>query len=203
MSNYNESTPPLDETMFPDDALSATADVIENVSPDATTTPTPSDELSGAAAEVAQLRAELAALQARFDELTDKNQRMAAEFQNTRRRQEKALSDEIERASTHLIKRLLPAVDDLALAFSNVPAALAGDSWVEGFRQIQKKLLALLEEEGVSAIPVEGEFDPMLHEAVMSEPSETVESGHITGLLRGGYLHKGRVLRPALVRVAL
>jgi molecular chaperone GrpE len=74
---------------------------------------------------------------------------------------------------------------------------------VEGFRQIQKKLLALLEEEGVSAIPAEGEFDPMLHEAVMSEPSETVESGHITGLLRGGYLHKGRVLRPALVRVAL
>ncbi len=203
MSNYNESTPPLDETMFPDDTLSAAADVTENVSPNATTTPTPSDELSGAAAELAQVRAELTALQARFDELTDKNQRMAAEFQNTRRRQEKALADEIERASTHLIKRLLPAVDDLALAFNNVPAALAGDSWVEGFRQIQKKLLALLEEEGVSAIPVEGEFDPMLHEAVMSEPSETVESGHITGLLRGGYLHKGRVLRPALVRVAL
>jgi molecular chaperone GrpE len=203
MSNYNESTPPLDETMFPDDALSATADVTENVSPDATTTPTPSDELSGAAAELVQVRAELATLQARFDELTDKNQRMAAEFQNTRRRQEKALADEIERASTHLIKRLLPAVDDLALAFNNVPAAAAGDSWVEGFRQIQKKLLALLEEEGVSAIPAEGEFDPMLHEAVMSEPSETVESGHITGLLRGGYLHKGRVLRPALVRVAL
>jgi molecular chaperone GrpE len=189
--------------MFPDDALSATADVTENVSPDATTTPTPSDELSGAAAELVQVRAELATLQARFDELTDKNQRMAAEFQNTRRRQEKALADEIERASTHLIKRLLPAVDDLALAFNNVPAAAAGDSWVEGFRQIQKKLLALLEEEGVSAIPAEGEFDPMLHEAVMSEPSETVESGHITGLLRGGYLHKGRVLRPALVRVAL
>jgi molecular chaperone GrpE len=203
MSNYNESTPPLDETMFPDDALSATADVTENVSPDATTTPTPSDELSGAAAELVQVRAELATLQARFDELTDKNQLMAAEFQNTRRRQEKALADEIERASTHLIKRLLPAVDDLALAFNNVPAAAAGDSWVEGFRQIQKKLLALLEEEGVSAIPAEGEFDPMLHEAVMSEPSETVESGHITGLLRGGYLHKGRVLRPALVRVAL
>ena len=203
MNNYNESTPPLDETMFPDDALGATADVTENVSPDATTTPTPSDELSGAAAELAQVRAELATLQARFDELTDKNQRMAAEFQNTRRRQEKALADEIERASTHLIKRLLPAVDDLALAFNNVPATLASDSWVEGFRQIQKKLLALLDEEGVSAIPAEGEFDPMLHEAVMSEPSETVESGHITGLLRGGYLHKGRVLRPALVRVAL
>jgi molecular chaperone GrpE len=52
-------------------------------------------------------------------------------------------------------------------------------------------------------IPLEGEFDPNRHEAISSEPSEEVESGHIIETLRAGYTHKDRVLRPALVRVAM
>ncbi len=153
---------------------------------------------------IAQLESELAEEKAKAAKLREDSQRMAAEFQNASRRKDKQVADEIERAGAHLVRRLLPVVDDFDLAFANVPADLKGDEpWVEGFRQIQKKLHGLLTEEGLQPIPTEGEFDPALHEAVTSEPSDSVESGHIIATLRTGYTYKGRVLRPALVRVAL
>jgi molecular chaperone GrpE len=154
---------------------------------------------------IAQLKAEVAAAQAKADELVDKLQRSAAEFQNSRRRQEKQLADEIERASERLLKRLLPVVDDFMLAFKNMPPDVeeTQQGWVGGFRQIQKKLGALLEDEGVNQIALDGVFDPTRHEAVTSAPHETIPSGHIIETLRAGYELKGRVLRPALVRVAL
>ena len=121
------------------------ADAAEDVSPELAA--------DDPAAVMAQLEAALAEERARSADLLDKQQRMAAEFQNSRRRQERQLSEEIERANTHMIRRLLPVVDDFDLAFANVPVELdAGANWVEGFRQIQKKLHALLEEEGVTRI---------------------------------------------------
>ncbi|MCX6044192.1 MAG: nucleotide exchange factor GrpE [Chloroflexi bacterium] len=154
---------------------------------------------------IEQLQAELAAAQAKTDDLMDKLQRTVAETQNSRRRQERQLSEELERASARIIRRLLPVVDDFTLAFQNVPSDFDSSTtnWVEGFRQIQKKLGNLLEEEGVTQIAADGEFDPNRHEAVTSEPHETIASGHIIDTLRTGYEYKGRVLRPSLVRVAL
>jgi molecular chaperone GrpE len=102
------------------------------------------------------------------------------------------------------MRRLLPVIDDFSLAFANVPANLeTGAAWVDGFRQIQKKLHNLLAEEDVQIIAGEGEFDPTLHEAVSGEASDDVPAGHIIGTLRAGYTYKGKVLRPALVRVAM
>jgi molecular chaperone GrpE len=156
------------------------------------------------AALIAEFEVALADERARADKLLEQTQRMAAEFQNSRRRQEAQLSDEIERASAHVIKRLLPVIDDFDLAFAHVPPELAeGATWVEGFRQIQKKLHNILVEEGVTVIRGEGEFDPTLHEAFSSEPSDGVPSGHVIAPLRAGYTYKGKVLRPALVRVAM
>lgn len=154
---------------------------------------------------IAELREQLAAAEKKSEELVDKLQRTAAEFQNSRRRQEKQLSDAIERAGSHTVERLLPVMDDLVLAFGNLPADLdeSTNAWVDGFRQIQKKLDNLLTDQGVTAIPLDGEFDPNRHEAVSNEPSDSVESGHIIETLRVGYEYKGRVLRPALVRVAM
>ena len=169
----------------------------------AATAEEPAASAADPAATIAQLEAALAEERARADDLLDKNQRMAAEFQNSRRRQDRQLAEEIERANAHMVRRLLPVVDDFDLAFANAPADLAaGDSWIEGFRQIQKKLHTLLEDEGVTRIRSEGEFDPVLHEAIASAPSEDVPSGHILDTMRAGYEYKGRVLRAALVRIA-
>ncbi len=153
---------------------------------------------------IARLEAELVEANQQAAEVTEKSQRLAAEFQNSRRRQERQLAEQIERSSMHLIKRLLPAMDDFDLAFANVPEATDAEAaWIDGFRQIQRKLRQLLDEEGVTPIATEGAFDPTLHEAIASAPSDSVEPGHIIDTLRAGYQLKGHVLRPALVRVAM
>ena len=162
-------------------------------------------EISPEEALIAQLQAELADVRAEAAAQTDQVQRIAAEFQNSKKRQERQLADSIQRASSHLATQLLPILDDFDLAFGNLPEELSDEdeSWVDGFRQIHKKLAAVLEDQGVTMIQLDGEFDPNLHEAISSEPSENVESGHIIETLRAGYEHKGRVLRPAMVRVAM
>jgi len=165
-------------------------------------------EVLGEAELIEQLRQELAEAQAKANDYLDKLQRTAADFQNSRRRLENQVAEEIERANAGLIMRLLPVIDDFDLAFQNAGVSLNGsdnaaqDAWLDGFRQIQKKLLDVLMDQGVTLIPTEGPFDPVRHEAISSEPSETVESGHIIAPVRAGYEYKGRVLRPALVRVA-
>ena len=163
---------------------------------------------------IAALQEELALAQAQAQEYLDRLQRTTAEFQNSRRRQERQLAEAIERANGELVRRLLPILDDFDLAFEHAPSGdaaegedTAGDvnqlAWVGGFRQIQRKLLDLLGEHGVTLIDASGEFDPTRHEAVTSEPSDEVESGHIIAVLRTGYEYKGQVLRPTLVRVAM
>ena len=158
---------------------------------------------------IAQLREQLAAEEKKAADYLDKLQRTAAEFQNSRRRLENQLNEETERANAALIMRLLPVLDDFDLAFQNAANETSGEedaqrtAWLEGFRQIQKKLTDVLTDHGVVQIASDGHFDPMQHEAVTSEPNESVPSGHIIATLRAGYEYKGRVLRPALVRVAM
>lgn len=154
---------------------------------------------------ITELEMALAEAEDRVAEVTDKMQRAAAEFQNARRRQDRQLEENITRANQRLIERLLPVLDDFRLALQNVPDQVQTDdlSWIQGLEQIQKKLLDGLSEEGVTVIDDTGPFDPSRHEAISSEPSTEVESGHIIETLRAGYLHRDRVLRPALVRVAM
>ena len=173
---------------------------------------------------VEELRGQVTEAQAKAAEYLDQMQRTAAEFQNSRRRQERQLTEEIDRANSVLIRQLLPVLDDFELAFRNLPPSLATHSdgqgageaptstavatasqtaWVEGFRQIQHKLSEILADQGLKLIETAGEFDPMRHEAIASEQSDTHESGQVIESIRAGYEYKGRVLRPALVRIAL
>lgn len=192
-----------------------TSEVIPESNPDSANVDaaaTATEAISEEATLITQLREELAAAQAKADEYLDKLQRSAAEFQNSRRRLENQQADEIERANGALIKRLLPVLDDLDLAFQNVPSELQSAeadealtqqaAWLQGFRQIRKKLLDVLGDQGLSVVDTSGEFDPNQHEAISSEPSDSVASGHVIAEVRAGYSYKGRVLRPALVRVA-
>lgn len=154
---------------------------------------------------IAELEEKLAAAETRAEEMFERLQRTTAEFQNSQRRREKQMADQMDRSNSRLIERMLPVLDDFDLAFRNMPEEFATEEngWIAGLQQIDKKLQRLLEDEQVTAIDPDGEFDPNRHEAVSSEPNEEVESGHIIETLRTGYEYKGRVLRPALVRVAL
>ena len=153
---------------------------------------------------IARLESELAEARAQATDAVDRMQCTAAEFQNTRKRQERLLQDSLERATQRLLVALLPVQDDFSLAFQNLPETLTQEemAWVDGFQRIHGKLSGLLNDEGVKAIEADGPFDPARHEAVTNEPSEEVQSGHIIATLRTGYVLKDRVLRPALVRVA-
>lgn len=151
-------------------------------------------------ARLADLEGQLAEAQAQSAEYKDGWQRALADFQNYKRRVEAEKAEAYRIALGDIIKRYLPILDDLERALAARPAELA---WAEGIELIYRKWQTLLEGEGVTRIPAEGQpFDPNVHEAVGQEPVEGVASGTVIEVIRQGYLLGERVLRPAMVRVA-
>lgn len=131
-------------------------------------------------------------------------QRAVAELANYKRRQEEQRKIQRDQIKAEVLEGVISALDDLDLAFQNVPENLDGQliGWVEGFRLVQRKLDKILDEQNVMPISTEGVFDPNLHEAVSYEESEGLSEGDIIAELRKGYQIGNRVIRPALVRVA-
>jgi molecular chaperone GrpE len=152
---------------------------------------------------VAELQEQLAQAQAQAAENLDQARRAAAELSNARKRMQREMDEVRASAAERILERLLPVADDVERAFANVPADQADSDWVNGFRMIQRKLASLLESEGVSLIPAEGQpFDPSIHYAVTHEEAEGFEDGQIIAQVAAGYRLNGRVLRPTMVRVA-
>ena len=128
------------------------------------------------------------------DELKDQLQRLQAEFENYRKRVAKQTDELRERAAETLVSLLLPVLDTADLALSHG----AG----EDVKQLSASLFAVLEKEGLERIDNAGEpFDPNHHDAVAHEPSEEGEGQSVAEVMRAGYRWRGRVLRPAMVRV--
>jgi molecular chaperone GrpE len=126
-------------------------------------------------------------------------QRAAADFQNYKRRVEQEREEIARLANAALIINLLPIMDDLDRALENVDARLAGLTWLDGVRLIQRKFQALLEMNAVTEIEADGQdFDPNVHEAVTFGPGE---DNKVISVVQKGYRLGGRVLRPALVVV--
>ncbi len=150
--------------------------------------------------QIDALKTQLAEAQAKAQEYLDALQRERADFVNYRRRVEQEKEQMGQWTTGETVKKLLPVLDDLELALANRPA---GEPWTNGVELVYRKFQSILEKEGVIRIEAEGNpFDPNLHEAIMQEPSETHESGAVAAVLRQGYMHGERVLRPALVKVA-
>lgn len=150
--------------------------------------------------ELEALQKQLAEAEARATEYKDGWARSQAEFQNYKKRLER--DNELTYASMKgdIIKKVLPALDDMERALQNRPA---DDAWASGIELIARKLQNILESEGVKRIEANGaSFDPTFHEAITHEPSEEVESGHVIAVVQNGYMLGERVIRPALVRVA-
>lgn len=156
-----------------------------------------------AADPVVQLVQELKEAIKGRDEAEDKYLRAAAEFANARRRAELRADHEVRSAKELILGSFLPVVDDLDRALQAVPADGEVYPWLEGFSLIQRKLAATLERQGVTAISALGQhFDPAQHQAVIMEEADGVPSGTVLQELQKGYLLDGRVLRPAMVKVA-
>jgi molecular chaperone GrpE len=129
-------------------------------------------------------------------------QRAAADMANYRKRVEQDRSDVMKNANMDLVRRMLPVVDDLGRALQTVPEGLADQPWVEGVRLIERKFLAILEQEGVTPYDALGQvFDPVFHDAVTVEATDPANDGKVIGEIQKGYRFRERVLRPALVRV--
>jgi molecular chaperone GrpE len=152
------------------------------------------------AAEVEALKRQLEAAEAKVSEYKDSWMRSQAEFQNYKKRLDR--DNEIMYASMKgdIIKKVLPALDDLERALQNRPA---DDAWANGVELIARKLQNILTSEGVKRIEAEGvAFDPNFHEAISHEHNEDFESGQVIAVVQNGYILGERVIRPALVRVA-
>jgi molecular chaperone GrpE len=153
--------------------------------------------------EMDKLRDELSEMRTKADEYLDGWQRSRAEFANYKRRVERDQAQVYQTAAGSIIKRYLDVIDDLERALKNKPQKGEGASWAEGIELVYRKMLALLESEGVVQMDANDQiFDPNFHEAISQEPSPDHESGQIIEVVKQGYLLGERVLRPALVRVA-
>jgi molecular chaperone GrpE len=143
---------------------------------------------------------DIGALQAERDELFDRLQRLAAEFDNFRKRSAREAAATIERANERLVKELLPVLDDLGRALE-AAADHEEAKLEEGVRLVHRSLADLLEKEGLAEIETDGNFDPHVHEALLSQPSDA-EEGTVIEVVQKGYKLGDKVLRPARVVVA-
>jgi molecular chaperone GrpE len=133
----------------------------------------------------------------------DRYLRLAAEYDNYRKRSAKERQDAGTRAQADLVRQLIEALDDVA-RFAHVdPATTDAATVVQGVDMVEKKLLKALGNVGLEIInPVGETFDPALHEAVATEPTSAKEDDHVVSrVYQPGYLFKSQLLRPARVVV--
>ncbi len=135
----------------------------------------------------------------KITELTDALKRLQAEFENYRKRVEKERGDLVKIANANLLAGLLTVFDD----FGRVPTAEIKDDKIrKGIELISANFRKVLEDAGVTQVPVLGRLDPHMHEALMWIEREDLPEGTIVGVLQKGYLVNGRTLRPAKVSVS-
>jgi molecular chaperone GrpE len=138
-----------------------------------------------------------------LSEQRDKYLRLAAEYDNYRRRSMKERSEAESRGQSSLIKQLLDPLDDLS-RFAHVdPASVDPTTIVQGADMVERKLRKVLASAGVEVIdPVDAPFDPAVHEAVSTEPAQSADQDHmVSRVFQVGYRHAGQLIRPARVVV--
>jgi molecular chaperone GrpE len=144
----------------------------------------------------------IAELESALAETKDKYIRLAADFDNYKKRARQEQLSTMQHASAELIARLLPVLDDLRNVLEHAPQGV-DESWLKGLELSVRKLEEALGTHGLEPIDAVGSrFDPKLHEAIGHEESEEHPEDTVVSELRRGYRVHDRVLRPALVKVA-
>jgi molecular chaperone GrpE len=147
-----------------------------------------------------QLAERIAAIEQERDSHLDDLKRLAAEFDNYRKRVARDQESLVARAHERLVKELLPVLDDLERALEAAEEHEEA-KLEEGVRLVHRNLAEALKREGLAEIETNGRFDPHVHEALLSQPSEA-EEGSVIDVVQKGYRLGDRVLRPARVVVA-
>ncbi|HXK00984.1 MAG TPA: nucleotide exchange factor GrpE [Verrucomicrobiae bacterium] len=159
---------------------------------------TPAVTLEGQLAAVTSDRDQVAAEKA---DLQDRLLRVRAEFDNFRKRSERERGDFIQFAAMDMVKDVLPVLDDFERALK---VETADREYAKGVELIYQRLFDTLKKIGLEPIETAGKlFDPNVHQAVERVPTEEAEDQAILGEFQRGYNFKGRLLRPAMVRVAV
>ena len=161
------------------------------------------EEGSSTPPEVAALIQDLAEAQTQRDEYLDGWQRATADFANYKKRIERDRQTNQQNQLADIVKRYLEVVDDLERALQARPQQGDGATWSEGVELIYRKMLNILESQGVRPMVAKGlPFDPNFHEAIGEVYDSETSSGHVADVVQNGYLINERVLRPALVRIS-
>ncbi len=168
-----------------------------------------SQDLSGQAVsetEHAEVLAELELLKAQLEPLklrNDQLMRVAADFENYKRRQEREREETTKYAGQQVIINLLPVLDNFERALQSEIKSEETELFAKGIHMIHKQLLDLLGKSGATIIEAMGEkFNPEFHEAIMSEENEEVPDETVIGEFQKGYIMNGRVIRPTVVKVS-
>ncbi len=154
--------------------------------------------------KVIELISEITALKQQLDERESQYKRLYADFDNFRKRTERDKQEQEEMASSRILKKFLPVIDDFDRAQSQIKPKTDSESIIHNsYQSIYKQLVKCLKEAGVVRMtPLGQEFDPNYHEAIAQEPTSEFEEGAVMDEVRPGYLLGERVLRHAMVRVA-
>ena len=146
-------------------------------------------------------RVEQEAVQEEQEVVDDRLLRLAAEFDNYKKRAARERNEYVALANERLVQALLPILDDLERALQ-AASAHEEAKLEEGVRLVHRSLEQLLQREGVEEIDTSGAFDPHVHEAMLARASDEAESGAVLDVMQKGYRIGGRVVRPARVIVA-
>lgn len=141
-------------------------------------------------------------LASQLEEVNSSRLRLAADFENFKKRARQEQMETMRFAAAAVVERLLPVLDDAERALDHAPEGV-DESWLKGVRMTFQKLEDALAAVGVERVEAVGTpFDPKLHEAVGSEESGEHPEDTVVSELRPGYRMHDRVLRPALVKVS-
>jgi len=161
------------------------------------------DETGPEAGEEDAIAADLARARAEAESYLDDLRRLQADFDNYRKRTLREQTARTASASQALVARLLPVLDNFELAVSAAEQSRDFDRMLKGVEMVLGALREVLEGEGLVKIEAEGKpFDPERHEAVIAVEQEGSEPGMVVDIVRAGYELGGKVLRPAMVKVA-
>ena len=184
----------------------AIARMSDNTSPDDTLPPEANDEAASIAQQVDEACAdagEAGDIETELAEQKDRYLRLQAEMQNLRNRTTREINDERRYGPLPLLREIMPVMDNIDRAIEAAEKDGESSGLLEGFRLVRQQLLAALEQH--KCVPIEGlgdPFDPQVHDAILTQPSDDIPANHVMMVTQQGYQLHDRVVRPSQVIVS-